>query len=91
MRRLAAVLIAVLSGGCATTKSPPAPPTVTRDPPADCLRKPTIYPYLLPDWWDKASPEDRAALELNAKSIDVAAVKERDAMLLDCRKWHGVK
>ena len=61
----------------------------SREPPKDCLSQPTVHPYRLPDWWDKATPEDKAALELNGKAIDVAAIKERDAKLLDCRRYFG--
>ncbi len=89
MRLVLPVLIAVLSSACATTKSPPAPATIERKPPERCLNLPKIQPYRLPDWYDKATPEDKAALELNGKAIDVAAIRERDGLLADCRAWWG--
>ena len=76
---------------CATTTPPQTPPTVTRKPPEQCLKLPTIKPYRLPDWFDKTTLEDQAALILNGQQIAMAAIKERDAKLADCRAWHGVK
>jgi hypothetical protein len=92
MRLIALVLIAALISGCATTKSQPAPPVAERQPPRYCLAEPRLkQPCTLPEWWDRATPEDKAALELNCKNVDVAMIRERDAMLADCRAWHGVK
>lgn len=85
MRRVAA-LIALLSTACSTTPSPTAGPE--RQPPGLCLQPPQIeQPCKLPEWYDKATPEDKAALELNCKAVDVAMIKERDLRLADCRAW----
>lgn len=46
-------------------------------------------PCRLPEWWLTATETDRAAIELNCKIVDVAAIAERDARLTDCRAWFG--
>jgi hypothetical protein len=91
MRPVLLALIAAATTGCSTTPSQPDPATIERRPPERCLKEPTIHPYKLPEWWIKATPEDKAALELNAKAIDVAAIRERDALLADCRAWFNPK
>lgn len=85
MRR-AVVLIAVLISACSTTPSPPV--GYQRPPPALCLLPPRITePCRLPEWYDEAPPEQKAALELQCKAQDAAAIQERDARLADCRAW----
>ena len=90
MRLMLLALIAALNTACATTPSQTVA-APERVPPTKCLTLPKFQPYRLPDWYDKATPEDKAALELNAKAIDVAAIRERDSLLADCRAWFGVE
>lgn len=86
MARSLLVLIALLSTACTTTPSQPA--TQSRALPKLCLVPPTVRQACsLPDWYDKASPADKAAVELNCKTMDTVAILERDARLADCHAW----
>lgn len=84
VKPLLALIAATSFGGCTTTS-----PTVSlRQPPEICLQSLTItQPCKLPDWWKKASPADRAALELNCKAVDSALIYELREKWTDCTDW----
>lgn len=89
MRRYLLVLISVLSSACSTT--PSLPPVIERQPPSLCLVPVTVtQACVLPEWFDRATLADKAALILACKQVDVAMILERDARLSDCKGWFAV-
>ena len=85
--RLSLPALALALTSCASTTHVQTPPTQARQPPVECLKSPQIKPYRLPEWFEKATLDDQAALILNGQQIAMAAIKERDAKLADCRSW----
>lgn len=63
-------------------------PTAPREPPRLCLSPPIHGVCQLPPWFDRAGFDDKVALIFNCHMVEVAAIRERDLMLADCRAWH---
>lgn len=81
---LCASLLAALVSGCAGMREPPAPPPIV--PPAKpqaCLTLDPLPACRLPDWYDKATPEDQAALELNCLAV-IAESQRNERTLRAC-------
>ena len=86
--RLAAVLISLTTSACGGTPSRPVP---ERAPPRLCLSAPVYGTCKLPPYFERAAFEDKLALILNCHAVEVAAIRERDVMLRDCRAWHEAR
>jgi hypothetical protein len=85
MKALASILSVALLTGCASTPPSPGPlPTLPRVPPPAEALQPSPGPCLLPAWYDRATPEDQAALDLNCAIVNGLRTRELQ------RKWSAL-